>query len=54
MAQRRILALGAGTMGNIAAQTVASFPEVGDVIIADLDLSEYKPDPGGESRWKNR
>jgi saccharopine dehydrogenase-like NADP-dependent oxidoreductase len=35
----RILLLGAGAMGNIAAQTVASFQEVGSLIIADLDLT---------------
>jgi len=36
---KRILSLGAGAMGNIAAQTVASFPEVGSLTIADLDLN---------------
>jgi len=35
----RILLLGAGAMGNIAAQTVASFQEVGSLVIADLDLT---------------
>lgn len=37
MTASRILLLGAGAMGNIAAQTVASFPEAGSLIIADLD-----------------
>ncbi len=35
----RILLLGAGAMGNIAAQTVASFREIGSLTIADLDLT---------------
>jgi len=35
----RILLLGAGAMGNIAAQTLASFSEAGRVIIADLNLT---------------
>ncbi|MFH1092171.1 MAG: saccharopine dehydrogenase NADP-binding domain-containing protein [Pseudomonadota bacterium] len=39
MTPSRILLLGAGAMGNIAAQTVASFQEVGSLIIADLDLT---------------
>jgi len=39
MTPRRILSLGAGAMGNIAAQTVASFQEVGSLIIADVDLT---------------
>jgi len=39
MTASRILLLGAGAMGNIAAQTVASFPEAGSLIIADLDLT---------------
>ena len=39
MAASRILLLGAGAMGNIAAQTVASFPEVGSLMVADLDLT---------------
>ena len=39
MTSSRILLLGAGAMGNLAAQTVASFPEVGNLVIADLDLT---------------
>jgi saccharopine dehydrogenase-like NADP-dependent oxidoreductase len=38
MTPKRILALGAGAMGNLAAQTAASFPEVGSLTIADLSL----------------
>ncbi len=39
MTPSRVLLLGAGAMGKIAAQTVASFPEVGSLLIADLDLT---------------
>jgi len=39
MTPKRILLLGAGAMGNIAAQTAVSFPEVGNLIIADLSLT---------------
>jgi len=39
MTPSRILLLGAGAMGNLAAQTVASFPEVGSLLIADLSLT---------------
>ncbi|MEW6658305.1 MAG: saccharopine dehydrogenase NADP-binding domain-containing protein [Thermodesulfobacteriota bacterium] len=37
MAPKRILLLGAGAMGNLAAQTAASFPEVGSLLIADFN-----------------
>jgi saccharopine dehydrogenase-like NADP-dependent oxidoreductase len=39
MTPSRILLLGAGAMGNLAAQTVASFPETGSLIIADFNLT---------------
>lgn len=39
MKPSRILLLGAGAMGKIAAQTVASFPEVGSLLVADLSLT---------------
>ena len=39
MTPQKVLLLGAGAMGNIAAQTAASFPEVGSLIIADLSLA---------------
>jgi len=39
MTPKRILLLGAGAMGNIAAQTAATFPEVGSLTIADLNLT---------------
>lgn len=39
MMPSRILLLGAGAMGNVAAQTVASFDEVGSLTVADLDLT---------------
>jgi saccharopine dehydrogenase-like NADP-dependent oxidoreductase len=42
MIMKRILALGAGAMGAIAANTVASFDEVGSLIIADLDPEAAK------------
>jgi saccharopine dehydrogenase-like NADP-dependent oxidoreductase len=38
MTKKRVLALGAGAMGTIAAATIASFEEVESLIIADLDL----------------
>ncbi|MHB8068163.1 MAG: saccharopine dehydrogenase family protein [Desulfobaccales bacterium] len=37
MTPKRILLLGAGAMGQVAAQTVAAFPEVGSLLIADLN-----------------
>ncbi len=37
MTASRILLLGAGAMGKAAAQTVATFPEVGSLLIADLN-----------------
>ncbi len=39
MTPQRILALGAGAMGNVAAQVVGSFKEVGSITIGDLDLT---------------
>ncbi|MDD2901432.1 MAG: saccharopine dehydrogenase NADP-binding domain-containing protein [Syntrophales bacterium] len=39
MTPSKILLLGAGAMGNIAAQTVASFPEAGSLLIADYNLT---------------
>jgi saccharopine dehydrogenase-like NADP-dependent oxidoreductase len=39
MATKRILLLGAGAMGSLAAQTAASFPEVGSLLIADFNLT---------------
>jgi len=39
MTASRILLLGAGAMGKVAAQTVASFPETGSLLIADLDAA---------------
>ena len=36
--RRRILSLGAGAMGNIAAQTAASFKETESLMIADINL----------------
>lgn len=38
MTKKRVLALGAGAMGTIAAAAIASFEEVESLIIADLDL----------------
>lgn len=37
MTKKKVLALGAGAMGTIAASTIASFEEVESLIIADLD-----------------
>lgn len=37
MTKKKVLALGAGAMGTIAAKTIASFEEVESLIIADLD-----------------
>lgn len=37
MTPNRVLLLGAGAMGKVAAQTVAAFPEVGGLLIADLN-----------------
>ena len=39
MTPKRILALGAGAMGNLAAQTAASFQEVGSLLIGDFNLA---------------
>ncbi len=39
MTPKRILLLGAGAMGSLAAQTVAAFPEVGSLLVADRDLA---------------
>jgi saccharopine dehydrogenase-like NADP-dependent oxidoreductase len=42
MTKKRVLALGAGAMGTIAAATMATFAEVESVIIADLSLQAAK------------